>query len=449
MDKTVRRTIEDKALISPGDRVVVALSGGADSVALLSVLKKLSSELTFSLYAAHVNHQLRGEESLRDENFVRDLCKYIGVELFVKSVDVRALAIEQGISEELCGRNVRYGFFSQLSKKLSSKVATAHTLSDSEETMLYNIARGTSLHGLCSIPYKRDYIIRPLLDVTREEVEEYCSKNSLSFVQDSTNFIEDICSRNKLRLSVLPPLRELNAGFHNNFSRLRSQLCEVDSFMQSLADKAIEDAEGDFGLSAGKLTALPKALLKYTLARYISKSGADAEYRHLELCEEILFMGGAVNLPFGYTALCKQGFFRVLPPKALEPFGEEKLSKAHGITYDGKNYSFRELTAEDIIYKKLSSFSVGCDKINDGTVVRTRRGGDTFTLIKRGITKPLRKLQNELKIPAEKRDKLLLVANGSTVLWAEGIGTSLQGEVDDKDKKGIYIEVSKGEIQGA
>lgn len=441
MNKKVLNTISDHNLLKEGDTVIVALSGGADSVSLLHVLLHLRDELGITLMAAHVNHKLRGEESERDELFVRDLCDKWGVQLFVHTADVAALALERGESIELCGREVRYAFFSKLSEEHNAKIATAHTLSDSEETMLYNIARGTTLHGLCSIPYKRDYIVRPLLDVSRCEIEQYCEDNSLEFVEDSTNFQEDVCKRNKLRLSVFPPLRKLSDGFDRNFSRLRTQLLSVDRYMTAVAENAIREAACPFGLDAKKLLSLDDAVLGYVLMQYISSFGATAEYRHIALCQQMLRSGGAVCLPEGYTALCTQGVFRVIASSNSEDIGEIPFRAGLSLYRCGKECSTEELSKDEIVYKKLARSCVACDKIKDSTVLRTRREGDTFTPLGRGITKPLRKLQNELKIPTERRDKVLIVATGSIVLWAEDIGVSEHGALSFDSESGICITV--------
>ncbi|MBQ7809996.1 MAG: tRNA lysidine(34) synthetase TilS, partial [Clostridia bacterium] len=168
MKHKVLNTLKTHSMLGSGDRVIVALSGGADSVTLFNVLLSLQDELGIEVYAAHVNHNLRGQESLRDEAFVKKLCKENNVELFIKSVDVNALCKETSESFETVGRRVRYDFFEELSEQLDAVVATAHTLSDSLETALFNMARGASFAGLSSIPYRRGRIIRPLLDVTRE-----------------------------------------------------------------------------------------------------------------------------------------------------------------------------------------------------------------------------------------------------------------------------------------
>lgn len=439
MNKTVLETLTLKCGVKDGDRIIVALSGGADSVTLLDVLLSLKTELpNLQVSAAHVNHKLRGEESERDEAFVLTFCKERNIELFIHAEDVASLAKKEGQSVELCGRMVRYDFFRRLAEEYSAKIATAHTLSDSEETMLYNISRGSSLHGLCSIPYKREEVIRPLLDISREQVEEYCKEKKLSFVQDSTNFCEDVCKRNKIRLSVLPPLKSINEGFHGNFSRLRADLLNVDDFMMHTANTALNDCRCGFGYKAEKLLNLHRAVLDYALVMIIAKAGAKAENRHLALCRDMLVAGGAVMLPGGATAACSQGIFRVFPRECDAEDFELSLSGEINFSFCGNEYSTKIVGLKEIVNKKLASFCIDCDKIN-GAVLRTRREGDTFTLLNRGITKPLRKLQNELKIPAELRNYALVAAQGSTVLWAEYIGVSAQGALTDESQEGIYI----------
>lgn len=442
MNNRVVATLLGKCAVQSGDKIIVALSGGADSVSLLHILLSISeSVLPLEICAAHVNHNLRAEESLRDENFVRKLCADRGVELFVLSEDVASLAASRKESIELCARNVRYDFFHKLSLEKGAKIATAHTLSDSEETMLYNIARGTSLHGLASIPFRRDEIIRPLLDVTRAQVEDYCKEHNLSFVQDSTNSDESVCKRNKIRHSVLPPLRSLNDGFDRNFQRLREDLVLCDDFLRESARNAMIQCRNRFGYSAEKLAGLHPALRRYAISLIISDAGATAENRHISMCEEMLSAPSAVMLPGGLTAVCRQGTFRVTSERTLGSFEEMPIEAGLNFTYNGKTYSVSEIDAKNNVYRKFSSCCIDCDKISTSTVIRKRREGDTFTPVGRGVTKPLRKLQNEQKIPKEKREDALVIADGSTVLWAEYIGVSAQAAMHSGTAKGIYIEI--------
>ena len=444
MNNIVYRTLCEKCGVTQSDRIIVALSGGADSVSLLhSLLMVKESGFELELFAAHVNHNLRGNESDRDENFVRNLCKKFGVELFVISKDVNAYAKESGKSIELAAREVRYEFFESLSQKLGAKVATAHTLSDSQETMLYNICRGTSLHGLCAIPYKRDYIVRPMLDVTRAQVEKYCEEHNLDFVQDSTNFDEDMCKRNKIRLAVIPGLKTINDGFDENFSRLRESLMLADDYMNQQADELLIYAKSDFGFDAKKLLATHKSVRRYALAKLLKNEGAECQGVHLDLCEEILNNTGAVEICRNVFAVCKQDVFRIVKNQNDGNFFAIPFSINKEFTCNGKKYLLKILENSEIVNRKLASLCIGYDKISEDVMIRTREAGDTFTPKGRGVTKALRKLQNEMKIPAECRDKSLVIARGNVVLWAEYIGVSAQGALEGNDSMGVFVECTE------
>ncbi len=440
MNTKVLNTLKSRNMLTKGDRVIVALSGGADSVTLLNVLLDLKEELGIEVFAAHVNHNLRGDESLRDEVFVRNLCFEKGVELYLKSVDVNALAKESGEGFEAVGRRVRYEFFEELSEKYDAFIATAHTLSDSLETALLNIARGASISGLSAIPYIRGRIIRPLLDVTRQEVEAYACENSLSYVNDSTNSDADICNRNRIRHKVVPALKEVNVGAEQNFLRLKQSVSEVEDFLKDEAQKLIAGAEVTAGFDAEILKNAHPALLSYALRLIIEAVGAGFESKHIELIKYALDNGGAVNLIGGYTAVIKQGILRI-SKETEKTKGDFPFEINKNFTFNGKEYSVKELTEEEIVYKKLASKVLGYDKISSDTYFRTRKSGDRFRLPKRGISKDLRKLQNELKIPSEQRSQNLLLLSQGEILWAEDAGVSADGAY--KNGKGILIEVKK------
>ena len=205
MRDKVRRWCRENAMLSPGQTVVCAVSGGADSVAMLHILCSLREALGVTVSAAHFNHRLRGAESDRDEAFVRKLCDDWGVPLAAASGDAAARARETGESLEEAARNLRYTFFASLGQA----VATAHTADDNLETMLLNFLRGTGLTGLGGIPPKRDFLVRPILCCTRQEVLAYLDAHRLPHVEDSTNAADD-CVRNRLRHNVLPLLKAEN-----------------------------------------------------------------------------------------------------------------------------------------------------------------------------------------------------------------------------------------------
>ena len=394
-------------MLESGDKIIIALSGGADSVSLLHAFEKLKSDYDLTIYAAHVNHNLRGSEAERDESFVRELCRSRKIELFVKSADVRSLAEKRRLSEELCGREVRYEFFEQLCKKLGAKVATAHTADDNAETVIFNLTRGTGLNGLSGIAPVRDNIIRPLIYVTRNEVEEYCAENHLAYVTDSTN-LEDGYTRNKISNSVIPVLKSLNPDFINTLGRESDMLRSYNSYIELKTDDAICEITVKNGYDSQKLAQLPDALRLSVIRRLCTQNGADSEYKKVRLIDDSL-CGGAVSLGNGLRAVCKQGTLRFVKKQKHKEFSEIELKSDTSFVFNEKIYSVQELKIDD---KNL--------------VFRTRRAGDVFTLPKRNVTKTLKKLFNELKIPEENRGGILLAARGSEVLWIEGIGTSKQ-----------------------
>jgi tRNA(Ile)-lysidine synthase len=415
------KAINENSMIQKGDRVIVALSGGADSVSLFNVLLSLKDKLGFTVMATHINHNLRGNEAQRDEDFVKNLCKVNNVELFVKSVDVASLAQKEKISTELCGRNVRYDFFSQLHNKYNAKIATAHTASDNAETVIFNLVRGAGLKGVSGIVPKRDYIIRPLIYLTREQIEQYCIENNLTYVTDSTNLTVDY-TRNKIRHNIIPKLKELNPNLEEAFLRNSKIFTQLNGFVSEQTDIAVEKSKCKNGYNIDYLNKLDDAVKTTALMKICKSVGAKPESCHIDSLVYCLENGGCVDIPPSVRAVCKQGVIRFVKEKAAEEvFCERPFSPSMNFTYNGKEYSAREI--KDGNSKELISNLV----FESTPIIRTRKQGDVFTLPYRNVTKSLKKLMIELKIPQEIRDSLLLVADGSTVLWCEGIGVSKQG----------------------
>ncbi len=435
MNNLVLAAIEKYNMISTGDRVVVALSGGADSVSLLDALCSLKEKYNLTIYAAHLNHNLRGEEAERDENFCKILCKNYEVELFIKSIDIHTLANEQKISEELCGRNERYKFFDELSVRLNAKIATAHSASDNAETLIYNIARGSSVRGLSAIPPKRGRIIRPLIEVSRAQIEEYCKQKGLAFVTDSTNLTDDY-TRNRIRHSVMGTLRDINPQLEQSVSQLSESAREVTDYLNKQAQAALDKCKTQFGFSCKMLLQLDTAVLKHSLVLLCERTAKlTPEHRHIELMIKILNNGGAVNLSSKFIAVSKQGIFRIISVNDNEEFKPVSVSENFSINYNGKIYSITKQNSN-----KENKNSVSIDSIDKGAVFRTRKEGDKFTYPQRKVTKPLRKVLNEMKIPSEQRDNLLVLAIDNTILWCENIGVSEDGKNDSDKELNIKIE---------
>lgn len=300
----IAKAICDYNMISEGDAVVIALSGGADSVSLLCALKKLSQELSFSLSACHVNHGLRGEESDGDMRFCKELCDKLGVGLEILTTDVRSFQRKHESLEETA-RRIRYDFFAKVSQ--GKKLATAHNSNDSAETVLLNMMRGTGLKGLCGIPPVRGNIIRPLIYCSRDEVEQFLEKNSLSYVTDKTNLSDDY-TRNKVRHLILPEMLKINPSLLDTVSRMEKNLREDSELLEALADEALQSAKGDRGYKTAVLSQQPKPILRRAIKRILMSGGVEPSTLRIEMTEEIILAGkGKINPCKGKFVTVRKG----------------------------------------------------------------------------------------------------------------------------------------------
>ena len=305
----IRKTIKKYALLSNGDRVMVGVSGGADSIALLSVLLALKEEFSLNISAVHVNHGIRGEEAQRDEDFVRAFCKKNKVELKVYKRNIPLEKEKTRESEEECARRIRYECFNDAAD--GALIATAHTLSDCIETMLFNMARGSSLSGLCSVPAKRDNIIRPLIDCARSDVEAYCEENGLTFVTDSTNLSNDY-TRNYIRHEILPRFSRINENYILAFSRCLDFIREDNSFLEKTALNALTEAKTDNGISCGVLLKNERAIIKRAIHLFLKNEyNISAENRHIELITDNLSGKFTLQLSNEYFLSIDNGYIRI------------------------------------------------------------------------------------------------------------------------------------------
>ena len=440
MRDKVRGFIDRNSLLERGGKVIVALSGGADSVSLLHVLISLEEEYDLDIHAAHLNHMIRGDEADRDERFVRELCEEWGIPLHCERCDIPSIAKVSGESLELCGRRIRYEMFSRVSDELGgARVATAHTMSDNTETVLMNLTRGSGIAGMSGIPARRGDIIRPLLCVTRAEIEDYCADNDLGYVTDSTN-LDDLYTRNKLRHNVIPALRELNPSLDEGVLRMSAVMRDADEYLNNISTKELNKCKNDYGYSCAELLGLDRAILGYAVRNILDSAGAPVDSLHIGLVIEAMESSGCVDLGRGLRAVCAQGTLRITDRAEADseiclPFTQVYKERA----------SLGELAQKGaIVNKKFLINCIPCDIITENTAARRRRAGDVFTDPDRGVTKTLKKLLNELKIPRELRDSLTVIADGRTVLWLEGVGTSKKARISsDYDGEVFYIPNKK------
>ena len=405
MLEKVLNAIERFSLINKGDTVTVALSGGADSVALLHALWSLRDKLSINVKAAHLNHGIRGAEADRDEAFVKWLCLKFDIPIVCETVDIPSLAKEKGQSLELCAREVRYEF---LSRNAEGLIATAHTASDNTETLLFNLTRGSGTKGLSGIPPKRDNFIRPLIFCSRYDVEKYCIDNSLSYVTDSTNLTDDY-TRNKIRHKVVTTLKEINPSLEDAVVRATDILREDNEALEFFTNEALFKAISDDGLLCESVNNLPTAVAKRVIIKYAQtvETELKLDYLHVNALCEICKNGGKISLPCGYYGEVKNGVLII-----------------NSENNDEKPQFYAELVKVEKINNLLSINLIDCDKIIGSPIIRTRKEGDSIRLKNRGCTKTLNKLFTENKVDITIRDSIPVIADDKGVIWVYGMGVS-------------------------
>ncbi len=313
MINKVKQYIKKYKMLEKGDQIIVGVSGGADSVCLFHVLLELRREYGLTLYVIHVNHGIRGEEALRDEEHVRELCKKENISFTSVHKDIPALAKEGRMSLEEAGRKVRYEVFNQyLIAYKCNKIAIAHNKNDNAETILFHMFRGSALAGLTGISPIRDKLIRPLLCLERQEIEEYLQEKGIPFLNDSTNFTPEY-SRNKIRLGILKEAQEINKGAVSHIAKAGESLKEIQEFIEKSTQKAMEgilikEENNSLLLKAEELKAEDAVIQKEVVRKalyLLSESLKDIEAVHVTAVLELLDKqaGRRVNLPYGITAV--------------------------------------------------------------------------------------------------------------------------------------------------
>lgn len=448
MLKKALSAVEKYNMLCEGDRIIAAVSGGADSMAMLMFLMSVADRYSLTLTVAHVNHGLRGKEALRDESYVRDFCRENSLDFKVLHADVAALAEKSGESCEECGRRVRYEFFGSLDP--CAKIATAHTASDNAETMLFNLARGSSLKGLCGIPAVRGNIIRPLIFCTRADIENYCRENSLDFVTDSTNLSCDY-SRNKIRHIAVPALKQVNSAFEENALRF-SQNAELDEeYLESQTAELIDRSSDENGYNKNVLLSAHPALCRRAVLSLLKQNCPDcADNKTVSLLVEILTAGGKIQLSSSLFAECRgDRLFFFTPEDPLEDWSEDvEKDCINGVCEHCGRYRIYRVNKNVFvdtqkINKDILDYSVDCDRIYGKVQIGSRRAGDKLTLAKRGCTKSLKKLFNEAHIPASKRSQTAVLRDENGVLWVEGFGADKRCRVNKNTENILIIRREK------
>lgn len=491
LQQKVLYTIQTNYLIEQGDVVVIGVSGGPDSICLLHILNSLSERLDIRLHAVHINHMLRAEEAQGDETYTADVCKNLGIPFSVVHIDIAAMAKKLGMSLEEAGREARYHEFERYANCVgAAKIAVAHNRNDQAETVMMHIIRGTGTAGLAGMEYKRGSVIRPLLNINRKEIEQYCEAAGLSPRTDSSNLKNEF-ARNRVRLELFPYInKSFGADIIESLCRLSThasednkylEQCALEAYNRSLKTKNI----GQVSLKLEQLRGVHPAVLGRVLKLAVfdaagSTNGVgNVHYRALSELVAKGNTGARAELPGGLNAAISYGILNIFVEKKLHsqctqnqqnplkqqnqqnPLRQQKVIQkpvqfAICLAIPGTT-QLQELNAAvttsvepDIDVDKYGMMGYNSfvqffdyDSLKRGINIRNRRDGDIFKPLRSNGTKKLKKYFIDSKIPRELRDKIPLICIDNEIVWVVGYKMSDKFKVTENTKRVLKIEYNR------
>ncbi len=422
----VLKAITDHKMLTDAQEIVVGFSGGADSVCLLHILDNLKDRFGYSLKAVHINHGIRGAEADFDESFAKSFCSNLNISFEVFRFNCIKEAEKSKETVEECGRRLRYECFNRVCGE-NSKIATAHNANDNAETVIFNITRGTSVKGLCGIPFSRDNIIRPLLNCSRIEIEGYCRENNLEFVTDSTNLNVEY-TRNKIRHLIMPVLEEINPAFLSSFNSLCDNAGCVTDFITKNTELLLAEALiDDFCYNRTILSKSDKAIVTELLcSQFYEFSNLILDSKKVNNLYSLLITGGRLQLYGEIFAEVKKDYLRFYQIDACALKDDIEISAFPFETTFAKHRIKLEKIADNskIVNQFGTVDMIDYDTVLGNLVLRTRKAGDKITLAKRSVSKSLKKLFAEENIPIELRDKIPVISDDLGVVWVFGFGVT-------------------------
>lgn len=487
MISKVKETIIKENLIEKGDNVLIALSGGPDSVFLFHILRILKDSLSFMLYATHINHMYRGEDANSDEKFVVDLCQQYDIKLFIKRKNATEYARELKLTEEEAGRKLRYDFFNDNLREIGSgKIAVAHNLNDQSETVLQRIIRGTGIDGLAAMSYKSQNIIRPILNIEKKDILNYLEQNGYSYCKDYTNELP-IYGRNKVRLDLIPYIeKNYNPNIQDILFRM-SQIMQRDSLIidkyiniliekvlkEKSEDKIIFDSELLLSLDSNEIGRIIRKAVKEIKGNTKNLENKHIEYaisfiknnktgKRIDLTDDIkinisynnIFLTKYVekNSDFEYNINIEDFYFN-----QSDFFHEKDNKKCFEDKYKtGIEIFIKEigkviiLTVEEVQdyfqqnkknFKKDNVFYVDYDKIKGIIKIRNRRNSDFMIPFGMNGKKKLKDIFIDNKVPLHDRDKQIILSDDEKIIFLENYRISNECKTDNNTKKILTILV--------
>lgn len=443
--------VQDKNLINYGDKIVVGLSGGPDSVCLLSLLNSIKEELNIQIVAAHINHMLRGIEADLDQEYARKKCNDLNIEFFSQKVDIGSYAKTHGLSTESAGRKVRYEYFNHImNTKSFNKIATAHNANDQAETVLMHLMRGTGIDGLTGIPVIReDKYIRPILFMTRDQVEEYCRENGDKPRIDKTN-LEREYSRNKVRLDLLPYMKEhFNKDIISAINRMADLLEQDNNYINKQAEGIFTRAcynKDEAVVIKSKYFECDRAIISRIIRKAIMNVNGDKfniEMKHIDEVINLNMLGTnkSVNLPGNVYAENVYGDIHIKKKfEMTENLEEQKV--IHRSEIENKLIEFGEYVLEfNVILNEQSiNFSknnlikyFNYDNINI-VIIRYRKDGDRMVPFGMSGSRKIKDILIDKKIPVDLRNKIPVIEFDDEIAWLAGVRESDKFRINSSTK---------------
>ena len=485
IEKKVKDFIEQYKMVNDQDKIIIGVSGGADSVCLLFALKKLRDELGFDFNVVHVNHGLRGESADRDEEFVKECCEKLDVPCYTFRVNVKDVARREKLSIEEAGRNLRRQIFEKVMKETgSNKIALAHHQNDNAETLLMNLVRGSGIRGVSGIKPVSGHYIRPLLCLTRGEIEEFLEEEEISFCVDETN--EEVhFIRNRIRNVVVPNLEKVNSKAIIHMNETMNHLREIERFMEMKTEEVFSqvvhvrdssthrrnnqkgqgiekvESSGCYIQEKGFITqplVIQKAIIKKVMER-VSREKKDISRVHVEQVLELFNkqVGKQIHLPYGLMGIRNYQEVLIVPKEdvltgnkfSILKEKKEVEIKIPGITkIPAYNIAIecRWIPQEECNFYQPShsvyTKAIDYDIIKNGLFLRTREEGDRITVDRQGSRQKLKSYFINEKIIQSKRDNIPLLVDGKEVVWVIGYRMNMEYQISSDTKKILEIKVN-------
>lgn len=455
----IKKLIKENKLLHENEKIVAGVSGGADSVCLLLVLKDILNP--GNIVAVHINHGIRGEEAARDEEFVKRLCEKYNICLEIRHLSIPEYSKKHKISEEEAGRILRYEVFEEIrQEKNADKIAVAHNMNDTAETFLLNLSRGSGITGLTGIKIISGRIIRPLIKTSRDEIEKIAEYYGEAFITDSTNN-SLIYARNRIRNKVLPELSQVNEQAVRHINEAADKLGKIEGYLLRESEKAYKkyvDVKETL-LIKNAITEIDAVLIEEVLHRALTEvagKARDIGSIHISYLNELFSkqVGREINLPYEIRAYRDYEGVRLISANNKENADNDRLIMSEPeltiLEIDGISEVLTEgdniqLTMDDGSIKNLLQNSCirwfDYDKISENVLLRYRKDGDYIIISDKGDRKKLKKYFTDSKIPSEKRDNIPVIACGNEILWVVGYRTGEGARITRATKKLLKMEL--------